>query len=78
MFILLYPGGGGVHHMLRVLVCAAHMGQLLSRNSRNKGPFFGRFFINMDGSSRNWQKVAKNGPFSAKIHHKTGYESKFR
>ena len=23
-------------------------------------------------------KIAKNGPFSAKIHHRSGYESKFR
>ena len=48
------------------------------QNSLNKGPFFGRFSINMGGLSRNWRKIAKNGPFSAKIHHKSGYESKFR
>ena len=48
------------------------------QNSLNKGPFFGRFAINMGGFSRYWQKIAKNGPFSAKIHHKSGYESKFR
>ena len=44
----------------------------------NKGPFFGRFSINMGGLSRNWRKVAKNGPFSAKNHHRSGYESKSR
>ena len=38
------------------------------------GPFFGRFSINMGGLSRNWRKIAKNGPFLAKIHHKSGYE----
>ena len=48
-----------------------------ARNSLKKGPFFGRFSINIGGLSRNWWKIAKNWPFSAKIHHKSGYESKF-
>ena len=64
--------------MLRVRVCAAHMGGFLGLNSLNKGPFFGRFSINMGGLSRNWRKMAKNGPSSVEIHHKNGYESKFR
>ena len=64
--------------MLRVRVCAAHMGGCLGSNSLNKGPFFDRFFINKGGLSRNWRKTAKNGLFSAKIHHKSGYDSKFR
>ena len=64
--------------MLRVRVCATHIGGFLSRNSLNKGPFFGRFSINMGGLSSNWRKIAHNGPFSAKIHHKGGSESKFR
>ena len=46
-------GGGGEHNMLRVRVCAAHMGGFLGQNSLNKGPFFGRFFINMGGLPRN-------------------------
>ena len=62
--------------MLRVWVCATHMGGFLGRNSSNKGPFFGRFSINMGGLSRNWLKIAKNGSFSVKIHHKSGYGSK--
>ena len=64
--------------MLRIRVCAAHMGGFLGPKFSNKGPFFGRFSINMGGSSRNWQKIAKNGPFSTKIHHKSGYDSKFQ
>ena len=64
--------------MLRVRVCTAHMGAFLSLNSLDKGPFFGRFSINMGGLSRNWRKIAKNGSFSTKIHHKSGYDSKFR
>ena len=64
--------------MLRVRVCAAHMGGFLGQNSLNKGPFFGRFSIKMGGLSRNWQKIAKNGSFSTKIHHKSGYDRNFR
>ena len=64
--------------MLRVRVCAAHMGGFLGPKFSKQGSLFGRFAINMDGLSRNWRKIAKNGPFSAKIHHKSGYESKFR
>ena len=45
----------GVHNMLRVWVCAAHMGGFLDQNSLNKGPFFGRFSINMGELSRNWR-----------------------
>ena len=36
-------------NMLRVRVCAAHMGGFLSQNFLNKGPFFGRFSINIGG-----------------------------
>ena len=43
-----------------------------AQNSLNKGPFFGRFSINIGGLSRNWRKKATNGSFSAKIHHKNG------
>ena len=47
-------------------------------NSLNKGPFFSRFSRNKGGLSRNWRKIAKNGWFSAKIHHKSGYDGNFR
>ena len=47
------------------------------QNSLNKGPFFGRFSISMGGLSRNVRKIAKNGLFSAKIHHQSEYDSKF-
>ena len=49
-----------------------------AQNSLDKGPFFGRFAINMGVFSRNWRKIAKNGLFFTKIHHKSGYGSKFR
>ena len=64
--------------MLRVRVRAALIGGFLGRNSLSKGFFFGRFSINMGVLSRNWRKIAKNGPFSAKVHHKSGYDRKFR
>ena len=47
------PEGGNINNMLRVWVCAAHMGGFLGQNSLNKGSFFGRFSINMGGPSRN-------------------------
>ena len=47
-------------------------------NSLNKGLFFGRFSINKGGLSRNWRKIAKNGWFSAKFNHKSGYDGNFR
>ena len=47
-------------------------------NSLDKGPLFGRFSINKGGLSRTWGKIAKNGWPSAKIHHKRGYDRKFR
>ena len=67
-----------VYNILRVRVCAAHMSGFLGRNSINKGTFFSRFSINVGGLSRNWRKIAKNRPFSTKVHHKGGYVSKFR
>ena len=48
------------------------------QNSVNKGPFFARFSLNMSGFSRNWRNIVQNGYFSAKIHHKSGYDSNRR
>ena len=61
------PGGG-------VRVCAAHMGGFLGRNSLNKYHFFGKSSMETGGLSRNWPKIAKNGHFSAKVHHNSGYK----
>ena len=36
---------GGVHKMLMVRVCAAHMGGVLAQNSRNKGSLSRRIFL---------------------------------
>ena len=45
---------GVVHYvLLRVRICAAHMGGFLGQNCLNKVSLFGRFFINMGGLSRN-------------------------
>ena len=74
----LIPRGGGVHIMLRVRVCAAHMGGFLGPKFSKQGSLFGRFSINKGGLSRNWRNVAKNEWFSAKIHLKSGYSGNFR
>ena len=63
---------GGLHNMLRVRVCAAHMGGFLGPKFSKQGSFFGRFSLNMGELSRNWQKIVKNGLFSVKIRHKSG------
>ena len=42
------------------------------QNSLNKGPFFGRFSLNMGGFSRNWQKLSKMGSFPPKFIIKVG------
>ena len=31
------------------------------QNSLNKGPFFGRFSLDIGGFSRNWQEIVNNG-----------------
>ena len=66
----------GVHKILRVRVCAAHW--VFGPKFCKQGSFFGRFTINMGELSRNWLKIAKNELFSAKIHHKSGHDSKYR
>ena len=48
------PGGGGVHNMLRVRVCAAHMGGFLGPKFSKQGSLFPKL-----------AKIAKNGWFSA-------------
>ena len=65
-------GGGG--DMLRVRYVPHIQMGFWFRNFLNKGPLFNNFSLNMGGFSRNWQKLVKNGQFSAKIHHKSGYD----
>ena len=48
-----------------------------AQNSLDKGPFFGRFSINMGGSSRNWRKIVKNGWFPPKFIIKVGMTASF-
>ena len=64
--------------MLRVRVCAAHMGGFWIHNSLNKGPFFGRISLDLDGLSRNWRKIVKYGWPSPKIHHESEHDGKFQ
>ena len=50
-------GGGGVHNMLRVRVCAAHMGGFLGPKFSKQGSIFQQIF-----HKQGWviQKLAKN------------------
>ena len=52
-------------------------GWVFAPKSLNKGPFFGRFFINKGGLSRNWRKIVKNGWFSPKFIIKVGMTATF-
>ena len=42
------------------------------QNSLNKGPFFGRFSLNIHGFSTNWQILSKMGSFPPKFIIKVG------
>ena len=50
---------------------------VLDRNSLNKGPFFGRFSIDMGGLSRNRRKIAKMGRFPPRFIIKVGMKAGF-
>ena len=52
-------------------------GGFWTQNSLKKGLFLGRYSLNMGGLFRNWRRIVKNGWFSAKIHHNSGYSGKF-
>ena len=58
--------------MLRVRVCAAHMGGFLGPKFSKQWSFFARFSLNMVGFSRNWQKIVKIGSFLPKFIIKLG------
>ena len=49
----------------------------LGLNSLIEGSFFGRFFINIGGLSRNWRKIAKMGRFPPKFIKKVGMTARF-
>ena len=53
------------------------MGGFLGPKFSNKGPFFGRFSINIGGLSRNWRKIAKMGGFPSKFIIKVGMTASF-
>ena len=56
--------------MLRVQVCATHIGGFLGPKFSKQGPLFGRFSLNIGGFARNKHN---NVQFSVKIHHKSVY-----
>ena len=70
--------GGGVHNMLRVQVCAAHMGGFLGPEFSKQGSIFRQIF-----HKQGWiiKKLAKNskkmGGFSPKFTIKVGMTASF-
>ena len=58
--------------MLRVRVCAAHMGGFLGPKFSKQGSFFGKLSMNMSGFSGNWQNCQKMGSFPPKFIIKVG------
>ena len=63
--------------MLRVRVCAVHMGGFLGPKFSKQGSFFGRFSLNMGGLTRNWRNIVKNGWFRPKFIIKVGIAASF-
>ena len=67
----------GVHNMLRVRVCAAHMGGFLGPKFSRQGSVFRQIFLKRGWVIQKLAKNSKNGWFSAKIHHKVGMTASF-
>ena len=62
--------------MLRGLVCAAHKGGFLGPKFSKQGSLFRQIFHKQGWVIQKLVKIAKNGWFSAKNHHKSGYDGK--
>ena len=60
--------------MLRVRVCAAHMGRFLGPKFSKQGSLFRQIFLKHVWVIQKLAKNGKNGQFSAKINHKSGYD----
>ena len=72
------PGGRGVHNNLRVRVYAAHMGGFLGPKFSKQRSLFRQIFHKQGWVIKKLAKDSKTGWFSAKIHHKSGYDGNFR
>ena len=70
--------GGGVHNMLRVRVCAAHMGGFLGPKFSKQWSLFRQIFLKQGWVIQELSKNSKNWVVSDKIHHKGGYDGNFR
>ena len=64
--------------MLRVRVCAAHMGGFLGPKFSRRESLFRQIFLKQGWVIQKLAKNSKNGWFPAKIHHKSGYDRNFR
>ena len=64
--------------MLRVRACAAHMGRILGPKFSKQGSLFREIVHKHGWVSQKLAKNSQNGSFSAKIHHESRYDNKFR
>ena len=64
--------------MLRVRVCAAHMGGFLGPKFSKQGSLFRQIFHKQGWVIQILVKNSKDGWFSTKFHHKSGYDGNFR
>ena len=64
--------------MLRVRVCAAHMGGFLDPIFSKQGSLFRQIFHEHEWVFQKLAKIVKNGSFSTNIHHKSGYDGSCR
>ena len=63
--------------MLRVRVCATHMGGFLGPKFSKQGSLFRQIFLKHGWVIQKLAKILKNGWFSAKIHHQVGIAASF-
>ena len=63
--------------MLRVRVCAAHMGGFLGSKFSKQGSLSRQISVNIGGFSRNGQKLSKMGSFQSKFIIKEGLTATF-
>ena len=68
---------GGVHNMLRVRVCAAHMGGFLGPKFSKQGSLFRQTFLKQGWVVQKLAKIAKKGGFPPKFIIKVGMTASF-
>ena len=69
--------GGGVNNMLRVRVCAAHMGGFLGPKFSKQGSLFRQIFLKQGWVIQKLAKIAKMGGFPSNFIIKVGMSASF-